>query len=452
MFLSVASCTAAVAVLAAQTPAPQPEGPAPQQNEISIAIKGDIGAPLHYAVPDFRALTADPETAAAGRTIAEVLWADLAFEREFDLIPRDTYRTIPQPQSANDVPFDRWRELGADGVVIGTVQRTGNTFHVEMRLYDVKNRSVALGKAYDNITLRNPRAGAHAISDDIHDSQRQLRGVARTKLAFVSDRQNERLTGTVEKRDSREVYVADYDGANQQRVTTNGRLNLSPSWSPDGRSLAYTSYMKIMPQILVSNVYQGTMDVVTNDRSQAMLPVFSPDGSKICFMSDRDGQFEIYSMNRDGSNVRRLTNHPSDDGSPTWSPTGNQIAFTSNRSGRPQLWIMDADGSNPVRITFNDTWADRATWSPAPFNEIAYAGQTGPGFDIKIYDVSTRQTRIVTDGAGSNESPAFSPNGRHIAFTSTRAGKAQIYTIARDGKQLTRITSAGANTYPHWSR
>jgi TolB protein len=183
-----------------------------------------------------------------------------------------------------------------------------------------------------------------------------------------------------------------------------------------------------------------------------MLPVFSPDGTKICFMSDRDGQFELYSMNRDGSNVRRLTTNQADDGTPTWSPTGTQIAFTSNRSGRAQIWLMDADGSNPRRITFNDTWADRATWSPAPFNEIAYAGQTGPGFDIKIYDVATGNTRVITDGSGSNESPTFSPNGRHIAFTSTRAGKAQIYTIARDGKQLTKITSAGANTYPNWSR
>jgi TolB protein len=161
---------------------------------------------------------------------------------------------------------------------------------------------------------------------------------------------------------------------------------------------------------------------------------------------------EIYLMNRDGSGVRRLTNHLADDGSPTWSPTGTQIAFTSNRSGRPQIWVMDTDGLNVRRITFNDSWADRATWSPAPYNEIAYAGQSGPGFDIKIYDVATGQTRVVTDGSGSNESPAFSPNGRHIAFTSTRQGKAQIYTMARDGKQLTRITNSGANTFPNWSR
>jgi TolB protein len=106
---------------------------------------------------------------------------------------------------------------------------------------------------------------------------------------------------------------------------------------------------------------------------------------------------------------------------------------------------------NVHRITFSGSGSDRATWSPAPFNEIAYSGQSGPGWDIRIYDVATGQTRQLTNGEGSNESPAFAPNGRHLAFTSTRAGKAQIYTIARDGKQLTKITSLGTNTFPNWS-
>ena len=447
-FLMVASCAAAISLVGAQAPSP----PAPSgQSEISLAIVSEGGAPLHYAVPDFLTLAPDAETTAAAKTLAEVLWSDLAFEREFDLIPRDTYRTIPPAQSPTDIPFDRWRELGADGVVIGSVQKNGTTFHIEMRLYNVRTRAVALGKIYDGVSLKNPRAGAHWMADDIHD-QRGLRGVARTKLTFISDRQNERLTGTVEKRDSKEVYVGDYDGANQLRVTTNGRLNINPNWSPDGRSIAYSSYTRIVPQIVVSNVYLGTRDALTDERSQNLLPVFSPDGGKICFMSDRDGNMELYVMNRDGSGLRRLTNNSAVDSTPTWSPTGTQIAFTSDRSGRPQLWVMDADGLNVRRLTFNDSWADRATWSPAPYNEIAYAAQTGPGFDIKIYDVATGQTKIITDGTGSNESPAFAPNGRHLAFTSTRFGKAQIFTIARDGKQLTQITRIGNNTTPNWSK
>jgi TolB protein len=453
--ISVAACMAAAAVLAAQQapPAQQPPGtPAPSsQTEISLILTGDAGAPAHYAVPDFIPLTFDAETAAAGRTIAEVLWNDLAYEREFDLIPRDTYKTIPQARTTTEVPLDRWRELGADGVVIGSVRKVGNSFQVELRLYDVKTRNVALGRVYDSISLRNPRAGAHAISDEIHEQQRTLRGVARTKLTFTSDRDGERLGDTVEKRSVKEVYVADYDGANQQRVTANGRLNIAPTWSSDGRSIVYTSYARVVPQIFVSNIFLGTRETLTDEKSSNYLAVYSPDGGRIAFTSNRDGQEEIYVMNKDGSNMRRLTNNPASDVTPTWSPTGTQIAFTSDRSGSAQIWVMDADGLNARRITYTDSWSDRPTWSPAPFNEIAYAGRSGPGFDIKILDVASGQTRVLTDGLGSNESPAFAPGGRHVAFTSSRAGKAQVFTIARDGKGLKQITHTGNNWYPNWS-
>ena len=141
------------------------------------------------------------------------------------------------------------------------------------------------------------------------------------------------------------------------------------------------------------------------------------------------------------------------DATPTWSPAGNQIAFTSDRSGSVQIYIVDADAlGQPRRITTNESWADRATWSPAPYNEIAYAGRSGPGFDIKVYDVASAQIKVLTDGLGSNESPSFSQNGRHLAFTSTRFGKVQVFTIARDGQGLRQVTRVGNNTFPNWSR
>ena len=163
------------------------------------------------------------------------------------------------------------------------------------------------------------------------------------------------------------------------------------------------------------------------------------------------GTPEIYIANRDGSNVRRLTNHPGIDITPTWSPSGTQIAFTSDRSGSPQIYIIGADGLGLVKKT-SESYCDRPTWSPAPYNEIAYASRSGPGFDIKILDMAAGQTRALTFGEGTNESPAFSPNGRHLVFTSTRAGKTQVFTMARDGKNVKQITRAGNNYEPDWSR
>ena len=151
-------------------------------------------------------------------------------------------------------------------------------------------------------------------------------------------------------------------------------------------------------------------------------------------------------MNRDGSNVRRLTNNPAIDTTPTWSPTGTQIAFTSDRTGTPQIYVDRRRRPGPAAASRRESYADRPTWSPAPFNEIAYAARTGPGYDIKVIDLATRRVRQITFGEGTNESPAFSPNGRHIAFTSTRSGKTQIFTIGRDGKDLGRSRETATTT------
>jgi TolB protein len=420
-----------------------------QPSEVAVVITGDPGTPPRYAVPDFVALT--PEATDIAKTIGQVLWDDLAFEREFYLIPRDTYATIPSARTPAELPFNSWRELGADAIVFGTVRRAGDEVTVQVRLFNIRTQQSVFSKEYTG-SAANPRLFAHVVSDEIHQQQRALRGVARTKLAFSSDRNRERVGGTVQDREAKEVYIADYDGANARRITTNRQLNLTPVWSPDARAIAYTSYRRGYPDLFVALIYDGVQQEPTRDGSQNWLPMFSPDGTRIVFTSSRDGNAELYIMNRDGSGLRRLTNHPAIDTTPTWSPTGTQIAFTSDRAGQPQIYVMGADGLNLRRLTTAESYADRPTWSPAPFNEIAFAARTGPGYDIKIYDLATGITRQITFGEGSNESPSYSPNGRHIAFTSTRSGRGvQVYTIGRDGRGIKQVTREGNNFTPSWS-
>ena len=447
--LSGAVLLAASAVLTAQQPA-TPAPPPQQPTSVELRLTGESGTPPRLAVPDLLALSPDRETQDAARTIGEVLFDDIDFEREFSVIPRDTYKSIPAAGSIDAVPFDRWRELGADGVVIGTVQKTATGIRVEMRLYNVRARQSAYGREYTGAAA-NPRIYAHTMADELHDSQRQLRGVARTKLAFISDRNREAVLSTVERRDVKEVFVADYDGANQRRITINRTMNLFPNWSPDGRSIVYTSYRSGVPDLLISNIYAGTMESPTKGVGQNWLPVFSPDGSRLAFTSSRDGNSEIYVMNRDGSNLTRLTNAPAIDSTPTWSPTGTQIAFTSERRGQPQIFVVNVDGTGLRQISF-ESYADRPTWSPAPYNEIAFAARTGPGFDVKILGIASGETRQITFGEGTNESPAWAPNGRHLAFSSTRAGRIQIFTVDRDGRNLRQVTKDGNNTTPNWSQ
>ena len=114
--------TLALTTSAQQQPATPP--PAPQQTEIVTRIGGTSeGLPPKIAVPPFIALGTDPETLAAAKTIGEVLWDDLEFEKEFYMIPKDTYRSIAPPAALDQVPLERWKELGADGLLVGSVRR-----------------------------------------------------------------------------------------------------------------------------------------------------------------------------------------------------------------------------------------------------------------------------------------------------------------------------------------
>ena len=436
----------------AQQPPPQPPTqPPPQQpTDIGTVISSENGAPPRLVVLDFIPLTSDAETTAIGKTVGQVLWDDLNFEREFSFIPRDVYASVPHATSYETIPFDRWRELNADALIIGTVQKTSDGIKAQMRLYNVRTRQVAYSREY---TSSNARLIAHTASDELHESQRALKGVARSKITFNSDRVGERMGGTVENRGVKDIFVVDYDGENSRQVTANRTLNIAPRWSPDGRSIAYTSYRRGGANVFISNIFQGTLVEVTQGPKvgENWLPAWSPDGTRVAFASTRDGNPEIYVANRDGSNVQRLTNHPGIDISPTWSPSGTQIAFTSDRSGSPQIYIVGIDGLNLQRKT-SESYCDKPTWSAPPYNEIAYSSRTGPGFDVKVLDLATNQTRQLTFGEGSNESPAFAPNGRHIVFTSTRSGKTQVFTMARDGKDVRQLTKAGNNEKPDWSR
>jgi TolB protein len=282
--------------------------------------------------------------------------------------------------------------------------------------------------------------------------------VARTHIAFTSDRDGEAALGRPipDAGPGKEIYIMDYDGENERRLTTNRNLNIGANWGPEGRMLAYASYTNGGPADVFLTLLDGrpaTRPAHVADAANHS-PAISPDGTKIAFTSNQGGQtgyVDVWVVNRDGTGMKNLTpNTPrSSEGAPTWSPNGQQIAFTSDRTGTNQIFIMNADGTNVQRITTSEK-CDRPTWSVLNF--IAYTLEKPGGKDIAVIDLSRMQSRILTDGQGSNEQPTVSPNGRHIAFVTTRYGKRQIAVVDYpDGQYYRQLTSAGNNTYPSWA-
>jgi TolB protein len=405
------------------------------------------GVTARFAIPDCIPRKGDEASAQACKTVVEVLRNDLRFENLFQFVPETLFQAIPSMNP--DAPrFDDWKGIGASILVVTRAEVTGGELTVEAKAFFVDSGQTMLAKKYSG-RADNPRVFAHQASDDIM-ALTQYRGVARTRIAFSSDRD------ATADRQAKELYIVDYDGFNPRRVTVNGSLNILPTWTPDGRSLAYVSYRQGSPLVYLASIFEGksTANLTGESKnSQAFAPAVSPDGKRIAFASNRGGNLDVWVANVDGSSPRRLTTAAAQDTAPVWSPTGQEIAFTSNRTGTPQVWIMDSEGLNPRRLTTIGSYNDAPAWNPSKqYSEIAYTSMLERGaFDIAVVDLGTRQVRQITQGRGSCEYPAWAPNGRHLAFSCKRGRVWQITISDRDGRNVQGLsTGPGNNVQPDW--
>ncbi|HEX6201932.1 MAG TPA: Tol-Pal system beta propeller repeat protein TolB [Thermoanaerobaculia bacterium] len=336
--------------------------------------------------------------------------------------------------------FEQYRSLGDEIVILGEVRPERDRLVFEGRVYDLASGQAILAKRY-----RGPasaaRRMAHTFADEVVEFLAGRRGIALTRIAFTSDR-----TGGGDK----EVWVMDYDGANQRQITAHRSTSMSPSWAPSSAWLAYTSFVGGAPGIYRADLASGRKTPLFTEGEQNSSADVSPDGRRVAFSRAVGANMEIFVADVGGGNLRRLTHSSAIDANPAWSPTGAEIAFTSNRAGNPHVYVMDAEGTNVRRISSAGTYNDGAAWSPEG-DRLAYASRRRGTFDVAITDLVSLATQVLTSGAGSHEEPTFSPDGRRIAFSSTRSGSKQIWVMDADGGNPQALTGQGNNGSPAWS-
>ncbi len=287
-----------------------------------------------------------------------------------------------------------------------------------------------------------------------------------TKIAFFSYRDG-----------NLEIYVMNADGSNQTRLTNNPAKDEYPSWSPDGKRIAFgsdrDSHSDVYEnaEVYIMNADGSNQTNLTNNPAFDYSPSWSPDGQKIAFCSERDGNVDVYIMNPDGSNQTRLTDNPAPDVKPMWSPDGMKIAFQTTRNGKEDVYVMNSDGSSQTRLTDNPAWDGCLSWSPDG-QKIAFASRRDGNSEIfygnsEIYVMNadgSNQTRL-TNNPSFDMAPFSSPDGKKIAFYSLRNDvppekeerwwyewNAEIYVMNADGSEQKNITNnPGYDGYPSWS-
>jgi TolB protein len=407
--------------------------PAFAQDELYLEITQPGLRRVAVATPPLMVLPGTPAEASA--EFQTTLDNDLGAAAPIAIVDPRLYTLVeddPRPEVLNQ----RWRAIGAQFLLSGTVVRAGGQLVVEARLVDLVSGEFAFAKRYRAGITASPVV-AHTLANDIVQVFTGRPGPFLSRIGFISDRAG-----------GPELWVMDWDGANPKQLTKHGAIALAPTWSPDGKKMVFTSYLRGTPALFVLTPHEGYLRLLWDKGGVNSSATFSPDGDRIAFASSVDGNTDVYVMSIEDGEPRRLTTARGIDTQPSWAPNGRQIAFTSTRSGTPQIYLMDADGSNVRRLSFEGGFHDEATWSHDG-TRIACTTKVGNKFQIATIDTVTGDQTVIP-GPGNNESPCFSPDGSMLAFASDRTGTPQIFITDSDGVPH-QLTSEGKNHSPTWT-
>jgi TolB protein len=384
------------------------------------------------------------EAAAASFDVAKLVSDDLARSGRFKTTDRKDM--IEQPHTGAGISFDDWRRLNNDYIVVGQVQSSGqDQFSITFELYNVLNRQRLLGYQF---TANKPglRLASHQVADMIFEKILGIRGAFATHVAYIS------VLGSLPHKNYR-LIVADADGENPHVVMESHEPLMSPSWAPDGQSLAYVSFEGRLPSVYVQVLKTGERRRVSARAGVNQAPAWSPDGKKLALtLSTRDGNLDIYVLDLATQALTRITDDPGIDTEPQWSKDGQSLYFTSDRAGGPQIYrIGIQSGAKPRRLTFQGSYNARPRLAPDE-SQMAFVTQEDGGYRIATMDLRGRgDVQILTKGH-FDVSPSFAPNGAEIIYASRDRGRGVLALVSADGRVQERLVSSeGELQEPAWA-
>lgn len=384
-----------------------------------------------------------PIAGPGGDSLAAILARDLDYGDRVTVVGGDAAAAAaPAPGSGGKINYGLAAKLGGAAVVQVTLTPAGAA-HVA--LHDVGAQKVRQVRDFalpaGGASAPAARMALHALSDEVERWITGTRGIAATRIAYVTE------TG---------IWAVDSDGENA-RPLVQGKGALSPAWHPDGRHLAYSTFGTTGTRINVRNLETGNVKViVASPGGVSITPVFSrAEPNMLAYSHGLSEGTDIVTADWTAlTPARRVTvGRGSDNVGPTFSPDGRRLAFTSGRLGHPEVYITDVDGTNAELLTpyeFGDqAYRSSPDWSPDG-RAVTFQSRIGGRFQVMTVTLRDRAVKQHTS-EGANEDPSWAPDGRHVVFTSTRTGSRQLFVLDTETGRTRQLTRGAVARLAAWS-
>ncbi len=412
-----------------------PLGAMAQSRGLEIDIVGGNAAALPITVVPFGGETGSTD-------VDDIIRADLARSGQFRTLPEVG---LPErPTQGSEVAYPTWRMLKQDFLLIGRSVPSGDGYRVEYELFDVAKQQRLLGFAL-TAPAGAMRDVAHQIADAVYEKILGVPGAFWTRIAYVT-------ASGLGRSSKYALMVADADGWAPRTVVNSNEPLMSPSWSPDGRSLAYVSFESGNSAVYIQDIATGSREQVASFRGINGAPSFSPDGKQLALTLSKGGNPDIYVMDLGSKRLTQVTTHFGIDTEPSWNPDGASLYFTSDRGGRPQIYQVSANGGSANRISFEGSYNASPSVS-FDGKKIAVAQGSGNTYRIALLDRSLGSPRWSNLSPGSlDESPSFAPNAAMVLYAGREGRRGVLYAVSADARVRQRLVLAeGDVREPAWS-
>ena len=371
------------------------------------------------------------------KQLTAIIENDLRFSGQFKIIP-------PVNSAVESPDISTWRQAGADSVLTGhIISIGGNRYDVNFELLDAAaHGKLLLAKSYQ-ASNNDLRALAHHISDEIYQKLTGERGIFSTRIAYiVVQRSGEKARYSLE--------VADVDGYGPQSLLVSSEPIMSPTWSPDGRQIAYVSFEKKRAQIFTVSVENGKRRLLTDFPGINGAPSWAPNGREMAVVLSKGGSPKVYKVDLSDGSMKQLTFGEAIDTEPRYSPDGQSLLFTSGRGGKPQVYRLSLADGKITRMTFEGNYNARASYTPNQ-KSIIMLHRGDKNFNIGVQNLETGQLTQLTFSS-FDESPSISPNGRLILYATHHNDKGVLAIVSIDGHVQMKLPSREGDVQePTWS-